>query len=141
MRPPNRRNSKEYALWYDLHRRCSNPMHYQFKHYGGRGIKVCARWETFDQFLADMGRCPPNMTLARVDLAKDYSPRNCLWAPKGQYPDARRQAQSYEFNGETRTLTEWSQRYKISEITLRDRLYNGWPLHLALKTPVKKRNV
>ena len=35
--------------------RCRNPALPAFRWYGGRGITVCERWQTFEHFLADMG--------------------------------------------------------------------------------------
>lgn len=69
-----------YKIWASMKARCSNPNVYGYKNYGGRGIKVCDRWQTFENFRADIGERPPRTSLDRINVNGHYEPKNCRWA-------------------------------------------------------------
>lgn len=81
----NGRPTRTYKTWQTMHQRCANPNKDGYENYGGRGIRVCARWSSFEAFVADMGERPPGKTLDRIHPNKHYTPANCRWAtPKEQ---------------------------------------------------------
>jgi len=82
--------SREYRSWEGMLRRCNRPSSSDYKYYGGRGIKVCTRWEKFENFLTDMKMRPESMSLDRIDSDGDYTPRNCRWATAKQQINNRR---------------------------------------------------
>lgn len=75
-------NRGAYQSWADMKQRCTNQNNHNYRAYGGRGIKVCDRWQDFANFLADMGDRPANMTIERANSDGDYEPTNCRWATK-----------------------------------------------------------
>jgi hypothetical protein len=84
------KRTRMYRIWSNMKSRCSNPNAKQYKDYGGRGIKVCKRWATFDNFLADMGECLPELQLDRIDNNGDYKPSNCRWVTPKENSATRR---------------------------------------------------
>lgn len=67
-------------------KRCSNPNATGYKNWGGRGITVCERWLTFENFYADMGDVPfPGAELDREDNDGHYEPGNVRWMAKADH--------------------------------------------------------
>ena len=73
-----------HNIWCNMKGRCSNPNKNNYKYYGGRGIRVCDRWNDFLNFLKDMGDRPEGLELDRINTDGDYEPSNCRWVTHKQ---------------------------------------------------------
>jgi len=107
-------------------RRCTEPSDPAFDNYGGRGIKVCDRWSTYENFYADMGDRPHGLTLDRRDNNGDYCPENCRWATKAEQAANRRTSILVEYNGEVMCAKHAAKLAGINPATLRWRIKQGW---------------
>jgi hypothetical protein len=75
----NYERTPTYISWFCMIQRCYNPNRDYFHRYGGRGIRVCKRWHTFKNFLADLGERPEGAMLGRINHSSDYKPSNVRW--------------------------------------------------------------
>lgn len=133
MKTHQKYGTRAYWAWANMKSRCFNPNNIRFHRYGERGITVCDRWMSFESFYADMGDCPPGMTLDRIDNDGNYEPGNCRWATVREQSQKTSRIRFLTFNGETLSLAEWARRLGIRANTLTMRLNTyGWPLEKAL---------
>lgn len=117
----------EFRSYGSMKTRCYNTNHLYYKHYGGRGIKVCDRWlNSFENFLADMGKKPsPKHSIERIDNNKGYSPENCKWATPIEQSNNKRTNIVVWINGCGRTVSEWAKIAGVDRKTVANRIKNG----------------
>ena len=123
-----------YATWQNMRQRCNDPNHDAFEYYGGRGIKICASWDNYENFLADMGEKPVGLTIERKDNNKDYGPGNCVWLAHKEQMRNRRNNKCFVVNGEEMPLSVIAERFSINYRKLHKRVVErGWDIHRAIQ--------
>ncbi len=128
--------TRTYHSWLEMRRRCLDPNRPAYKHYGGRGILICDR---FENFLLDMGEAPVDMSLERVNNDKGYEPDNCKWATAKEQANNTRRNVRFEYRGRIYNLTQLAALSGVNFNCLYRRLLKlGWDLDRALTTPVRK---
>lgn len=132
-------NNRIYGVWRDMRSRCQVSTHAAYRHYGGRGIRVCERWQDFSLFFEDMGNPPDGKySIERNDVNGNYEPSNCRWATMNEQARNRRNNRMLTHDGETMCVTDWANRIGMSCNAIRCRLKRGWSVEDALTTPSLK---
>ena len=96
-----------------MHQRCVNPRNGSYKNYGGRGVNVAPEWSEYGVFLSDMGECPTNMSIERLDNELGYSKENCVWATAEAQSNNRRNIHIIEHEGKRMSLSQWARHYGV----------------------------
>ena len=140
-RAPTHRMSKspEYLSWAGMHQRCKNPHSKRWARYGKRGIKVCERWSSFENFYSDMGSRPSlNYSLERINNDGDYEPENCKWATKSEQNRNHSANHMVTYRGQRVPLVTAIEMAGtgIERGTVQSRLGRGWTIEAALETPI-----
>ena len=133
------RASPEYGIWNAMHARCTLPNNKCFNIYGGRGIKVCERWRSFENFIADMGPRPSlKHSLDRYPNGDgDYEPGNCRWATSIEQGSNKRNNHLIEIDGETKTVSAWARERGLHKDLIFGRLGRGWTPRDAVMRPAQ----
>lgn len=128
--------------------RCNNPKSKYYQNYGGRGVKVCDEW--MNSYYVFYLWCMENGWQKGLQLDKDikarkmglpsnlYSPERCSFVTRKENLNCMRNNVLIEYMGETKTLTQWADEYKIHESTIRSRLSYGWDMYDVLNKPIRK---
>lgn len=130
------KRSKTWMVWRAMRQRCYRHRDTKFPYYGGRGIKVCERWESFSNFLEDMGEAAPGLTLDRINNDGNYEPSNCRWATRSQQARNTSITLILTYRGVTKSAADWADEVGLKAKTLDGRIRRGWTLERALKTPL-----
>lgn len=131
---------KLYGTWGHIRSRCYSKRNKRYSDYGGRGIKVCARWQDFANFAADMGEPPgQNYSIERIDNDGDYTPDNCKWIPMVDQSANRRNCIMIDYDGKLQNLAAHCRDLGLPYDTIKRRIHTGWNPVEALSKPIRRR--
>lgn len=132
-----RYKTPEYTTWSALRQRCNNPRNKRYHRYGGRGIKVCARWQSsFESFYKDMGPKPSlKHTIDRIDNDKGYSKQNCKWSTHSEQNFNNSRNKPVFINGSKYTVKDLALAHNLHEVTIRSRIRLGFSGEDLIKPP------
>lgn len=128
--------TRVYRIWHSMKNRClleSDPFYHR---YGGRGIRVCDEWLSFEGFYASMGEPPSDQhSIERRKTDGHYEPGNCRWATRLEQQNNRSTNRRITLDGVTRTVAEWARHSGIPSSTILERLRRGWEEGDAITRP------
>jgi len=125
-------NTRAYRDWVSMRQRCNNPNNKKYHRYGGRGIMVDKRWESYTNFLEDMGERPEGKQIDRIDNSGNYTKENCRWATPRENSRNKYDTHIVEYRGKMAPLIELIEKSGISYQTVISRIKVGWDLERAL---------
>lgn len=134
-----------YSVWCNMKSRCMNHNNKRYYRYGGRGITICKEWiddyASFRQWSYDNGY-QDNLTLDRVDNNEGYSPDNCRWVTYKDQANNTSRNVIIEYDGEEKTLMQWSEYLGISYNVLKSRIFQyDWSIERAFTEPVNEPRI
>jgi hypothetical protein len=131
-------HSCTFRAWTHMRDRCLNPSCTDYKHYGGRGLAVCERWNSFKNFLMDLGERPPGTTLGRIDNGKGYHPGNVRWETPKQQGRNKRNNRIVSVLGKTGPMSAVCDELSLDYKMVKSRLHKGWSVEDAFTAPKRR---
>lgn len=112
-----------YTIWAMMKQRCHNPNQPAYARYGARGILVCERWQTFENFREDMfdkyrehrdRYGARNTSIDRIDNSRGYSPDNCRWATRSVQANNKTNNRHVVYKNVKYTVSEFCAIYRVT---------------------------
>lgn len=134
-------HTRLHNIWLTMRQRCQNPNCSTYHKYGAKGISVCSEWENFENFRdwAISNGYADTLTLDRIDFTGDYEPCNCRWATQKEQQNNRSNNVMLTYQGQTKSIYEWSEITGIPPRVLYDRKYRGWNVDRIFSQKVRGR--
>lgn len=132
-------NHSLYSHWNNMKNRCYNQNVESYGYCGSKGVRVCKEWKInfkafYDWSIANGWES--GLTLDRYPNKNgNYSPGNCRWADGLQQANNKNTNVLYTYNGETKTLAEFSYQYGFNYKRVHARIKKlKWSIKSAFET-------
>ncbi len=132
---------RTWSVWSCMKDRCRNPKNKRYHVYGARGITIDPAWDSFAQFLQDMGPCPKGYSIERAENNGDYTKDNCHWWPRAKQSMNRQDTIWIRYEGQDwcfKRLCEYLQQPYLK--TYKRYVMRGWDLARALNLTEENKN-
>lgn len=131
-----------YSIWRGMSTRCNIKNTDYYKHYGGKGVKICDEWKDFSVFRdwALANGYADNLTLDRIDFNGNYCPENCRWLTIKEQSNNRSSNHCITYKGMTKTISQWAEYFGLSYSAMSARVYNGWSMERIEYTPPRRKS-
>jgi hypothetical protein len=126
----NQSKSSTWNTWSSMRRRIRIGERHS-KIYGE--INMDDSWNTFENFLKDMGERPKGMSIDRIDNNKGYFKENCRWATQAEQNRNRSTNVILDFKGKLMCATDWAKEIGVHRDTIRRRIKRGLPIEKILE--------
>ena len=130
-----------YRIWKDILRRCEDPRRRGYVDYGGRGIKICDEWKSYEAFKewALSNGYNDALSIDRINNDEGYCPSNCQWTDDVTQANNKRSNRLITIEDKTMTMAQWSRETGISYGALQRRISSGWDPADAVTLPIGNR--
>ena len=114
--------------------RCYNPNNNRYYRYGARGICICDEWLDKENGYLNFKKWALNngysdtLTIDRINVDGNYEPANCKWSTNKEQSNNRSTNRFIEYNGQRKTIAEWSEITGIPQHRIWNRLKANKPL-------------
>lgn len=117
-----------YQSWVAMRRRCFDPMFSGYESYGGTGITVCEKWQTFEGFWDDMAATwAPGLSIDRINNHGNYEPGNCRWATDIEQANNKRNNHVLNTPWGKLSMADAARKAGLSRSALKHRVERNWP--------------
>lgn len=134
-----------YTVWFGMMSRCYNKKDISYKRYGGKGVVVCADWR--NDFMKFYNWAINSDWKKGLQIDKDYngdgmiySPETCKFVTRSVNCRKRSTSRIIEYNGESKTLSEWCEKFGLNHSAVIRRIERGWDNSLIFKPSRHAKN-